>query len=469
MKSVLRSCLGLTLSGFAAALPVAAQTSINANNYVAVAATGEMIADPTLGLTTTVESNGRTVTLPVGMAYVPAGTFTMGTGTSLHSVYLDAYAIGKFEVTNAEWLEFVEATGRTPPRHWQYGLPPVNKMNHPVLWVSWNDAKAYCDWLNQKTGWNFSLPTEAQWEKAARGPNAYTYPWGNSAGSSYSGGVLTTRFQYNGVAAAYYLANFSILTYTAKTAITLDATTLAIIGSDRTVPTSHVLAISTGGSVSNWNNETNAALADFVGCDEYATLISNGGYTAPVGSYPTGLSGYGCYDMAGNAYEWVNDWYMAAYYTLADATSNPQGPTLAQSDAGTIGAEAGVTGVKIVRGGSWYSTGASGTSVLRTETRTPAGSFHSVGFRIACNFSTTATSSTTASTASSSTGTTATTTSSTTGTSTGTSSTTGTSSATGSATSSGGGGAPSLGFIGLLSAAWVMRRYQQSRRGTRPV
>lgn len=368
----LRFSLGLTALAQAGA--AAPGPAIDATEYVAVAATGELIPDPTLPLTTTVENHGRTVTLPAGLVYVPAGRFTMGLGASLHSVYLDAYAIGKFEVTNAEWMEFVTETDREPPAHWRYGIPPIDKMNHPVLGVSWSDAQAYCDWRTQQTGWSFSLPTEAQWEKAARGPRANTYPWGDLADTTVTGGVLHTRFNYHAVAAATYLTRVPLLTYTVQTAITLNPATLSQIGDDRTVPTTQVLDLSMLGAVSNWNNETNEALADFVGSDEYAALLTKGGNSTPVGSYPGGVSSYGCHDMAGNAAEWVADWFTADYYALPDALENPRGPA------------ASSTGGKIIRGGSWSASAARASSMHRTDTLSPDTTDFSVGFRLVCNF-----------------------------------------------------------------------------------
>ena len=117
------------------------------------------------------------------MVYVPAGGFEMGDGQEgncpKHTVYLSAYWIGVYCVTNAQYLQFVKATGHRPPDKADYGTPvwngrtfPKQKADHPVVCVDWADAQAYAEWAR------CSLPTEAQWEKAARGPSGLIYPWG---------------------------------------------------------------------------------------------------------------------------------------------------------------------------------------------------------------------------------------------------------------------------------------------------
>jgi formylglycine-generating enzyme required for sulfatase activity len=98
----------------------------------------------------------------------------MGEGESEHKVYLDAYFIGKYEVTNAEWKAFTDATGFHPlPPYWRDGKAPNGKENHPVVWVSWEDVQKYCEWVSKGSGREAKLPTEAQWEKAARGPEGF--------------------------------------------------------------------------------------------------------------------------------------------------------------------------------------------------------------------------------------------------------------------------------------------------------
>jgi len=131
---------------------------------------------PTPGIGSTFDSRGVT------MMYVPAGEFTMGSDTyddekPIHSVNLDAYYIDKFEVTNAKYAECVDAGVCDSPkqsasytRTAYYSNPEFD--NYPVIYVSWDMAKTYCEWRGGR------LPTEAEWEKAARGLDGRTYPWG---------------------------------------------------------------------------------------------------------------------------------------------------------------------------------------------------------------------------------------------------------------------------------------------------
>jgi formylglycine-generating enzyme required for sulfatase activity len=127
-------------------------------------------------------------TAPAGaadMMFVPAGDFTMGSNSGfddekpVHNVYLDAFWIDKFEVTNALYKKCVDAGKCQAPsskssntRSSYYGNAQYD--NYPVIFVSWDDANTYCAWAGKR------LPTEAEWEKAARGTDARVYPWGNS-------------------------------------------------------------------------------------------------------------------------------------------------------------------------------------------------------------------------------------------------------------------------------------------------
>ena len=96
-----------------------------------------------------------------------------------HVLSLGAYQIAKTPVTNDAYLAFVQATNRPPPSHWVDGRPPRGQEDHPVVQVSWHDATAYCRWLSSITGRAYRLPSEVEWEKAARGGDGRLYPWGN--------------------------------------------------------------------------------------------------------------------------------------------------------------------------------------------------------------------------------------------------------------------------------------------------
>lgn len=112
------------------------------------------------------------------MVYIPPGEYQMGSGNNgnpLRSVHLDGYWIGKHEVTFDQYDQFCEEQGVVKPDDEGWG-----RARRPVINVSWLDAIAYCRWLSKKIGLNFKLPTESQWEKAARGTDGRMYPWGNS-------------------------------------------------------------------------------------------------------------------------------------------------------------------------------------------------------------------------------------------------------------------------------------------------
>lgn len=210
---------------------------------------------------------------------VPAGSFKMGDnfgdGESrerpVHVVDLDAFYIGKYEVTNGEFRKFRDDPGYDDPKFWPNGRPvPKDQVpywtqaqNHgggtpgsdpyPVIGINWDTAVAYCNWLSAKTGKKYRLPTEAEWEKAARGTDQRRYPWGNSIERGY---------------------------------------------------------------------------ANFVGSQKYDTVRLAGFYD---GSNRDGLqtinaaSPYGAYDMAGNIMEWCADWYGRDYYSVSPK-KNPKGP-----------------------------------------------------------------------------------------------------------------------------------------------
>ena len=135
------------------------------------------------------------------MVRIPAGKFLMGSTpeqivqaikdgadknwvqneTPQHIVELSEYSIGKYPITNREYQAFLrDVKEQTPPRGWDGDQFPLEKGGHPVVNITWNDATAYCKWLSDKTKKNYRLPTEAEWEKAARGEKGLIYPWGDT-------------------------------------------------------------------------------------------------------------------------------------------------------------------------------------------------------------------------------------------------------------------------------------------------
>jgi formylglycine-generating enzyme required for sulfatase activity len=122
--------------------------------------------------------------------FVPGGRFTMGSDRASdryayddeqpqHQVSVADFHIARYPVTNAEYQHFVEATGHRMPPYLERQFKPVCEPGYPVVWVSWEDANTYCGWLSGATGRSYRLPTEAEWEKAARGTDGRAYPWGD--------------------------------------------------------------------------------------------------------------------------------------------------------------------------------------------------------------------------------------------------------------------------------------------------
>ena len=221
-----------------------------------------LISDATTALPDTVDA-----AVPASEeVLVPEGQFLMGCAPDIwsgcdsdsqpiHAVYLDAFYIDKTEVTVSQYYDCVAAGGCPLPEVPGASATSLDALafdNNPVTYVTWLHSDAYCRWLGKR------LPTEAEWEKAAHGPNWQIYPWGNEP-------PTCDRLNY-----------------------------------DRCI----------GGVV-------------------------------PVGSYPQNASPYGALDMAGNVREWVNDFYLKAYYARSPYY-NPQGPEPEDTK-----------GEHLLRGGSW--------------------------------------------------------------------------------------------------------------------
>ena len=210
----------------------------------------------------------------VPMVLIPAGEFQMGDAFNegdsserpVDTVYLDAFYMDVYEVTNAQYKKFVQATGHKEPEgyiyvngSWVLGKPwqdkNLNGDNQPVMCVTWFDAVAYAEWAGKR------LPTEAEWEYAARG------------------GLKGKRFVW---------------------------------GDDWPPPK----------NAGNFADET--AKKTFPGWAIIDGYDDGYAYTAPVGKFTP--NGYGLYDMAGNIWEWCADWYDSNYYAIS-LKSNPIGPS----------------------------------------------------------------------------------------------------------------------------------------------
>jgi formylglycine-generating enzyme required for sulfatase activity len=157
------------------------------------------IGDPEVALRVRIAAGGVLGHLgdprPGEMVVIPAGNFFMGEGSDRHELFLPDYQLGKYPVTNVEYRRFVDADGyqdrrwwteagwmevgqkQNEPRFWRNAR--FDKPNQPVIGLSWYECVAYCRWLSSETGRSWRLPTEAEWEKGARGDDGRRYPWGN--------------------------------------------------------------------------------------------------------------------------------------------------------------------------------------------------------------------------------------------------------------------------------------------------
>jgi len=245
------------------------------------------------------------------LVYIPAGEFRMGSNINdaqrfcqkystnckvvededpQHIIMLDEFWIDQYEVTNKQFEIFTTTTGYITDAEkdgkskvwtnngvdfingadWRHPTGSTDGIvgleNHPVVQVSWNDAYAYCKWSGRR------LPTEAEWEKSARGDLNIDFPWGSDFNCQYG----------------------------------------------------------------NYDDETmidNYTVSDKINCDNFSR-------TAPVGNFPLGASPYNVYDLSGNVWEWVADWYEKEYYSNSPSV-NPLGPADGNN--------------KVIRGGSWFS------------------------------------------------------------------------------------------------------------------
>jgi formylglycine-generating enzyme required for sulfatase activity len=154
------------------------------------------------------------------LVLIPAGWFLMGSDPQRdphaqsdeqpqHDLYLPDYYIGKYPVTVAEYAAFVGGTRHSAPDYWSGERPPEDALDHPVVEVSWHDAQAFCTWLSKDTGRQYRLPSEAEWEKAARGTDGRIHPWGDEPSSrerwnQYCAGCTTPVGSYSPIGDSPY-------------------------------------------------------------------------------------------------------------------------------------------------------------------------------------------------------------------------------------------------------------------------
>lgn len=332
-----------------------------ADDFPLKAGNGDAIPHPTSKKTIPAKEGDRTIDVPENMVYIPAGECAIGSGSNSKKVRQGGFCIGRFAVTNAEFKAFLDATGsKGHPSYWTGGTYPKDKANHPVAFVSLTKAAEYAAWVSKETGWKVVIPTADQWEKAARGPKGYLYPWGDSPDTVYKDGVLTAKCNFNAVTAAHFLKTEpkrEVAYVNAKSKYAGTKTTVDQIAGYDESGKATLLSVGPNGSVRGW--VSHSTYTGFIYTDLFKSLNDAGGNTSAVGAYPAGKSGYGCHDMAGNVWNWCD--------TKITATN---------------GAEKGRT-VNEIRGGSWYANGTSCKSVSIGEGRAASGAYNTVGFRIA--------------------------------------------------------------------------------------
>ena len=339
----------LTACGVAAPAPstptpgAATATSTN----IPPTATETPTPPPTLTPTLSAGTERRAEKDQKSIIYIPEGEFLMGSDAGqvsaapAHKVSVDAFWINKTEVTSAAYRTCVKEGDCTPPDksapfevwydekdrrpYWTYFWDSPDSGALPMLRVTWEQADAYCKWAGGR------LPTEAEWEKAARGTDGRVYAWGE---------------------ADPYIVYRSLT----------DGT---ILTGDQPTPHPHP-----HNPAPRPLRRARIGHVDYF--VEYLQLNYNSqsGHTQEVGHFKEGASPYGVLDMAGNAAEYVFDWYAKDYYANSPST-NPTGP-----EAGTA---------HVVRGGSWLSSLDSVSTFSRSYFGQNWVNYMTVGFRCAYN------------------------------------------------------------------------------------
>jgi iron(II)-dependent oxidoreductase len=177
---------GAAIWWFVLRKPTGDVVSPNANTTVSNNTNSSSTANTNTSTANTNTGTTSTPLVPEGMVAVAAGQYTIGREDGddiekpVHTVPLKAFFIDKTEVTNAEYKKFIDATGYQAPPHWKDKTFPQDQENFPVVQVNWQDANSYAQWAGKR------LPTEAEWEAAARGLDGRKYPWGNEWNKAFA-------------------------------------------------------------------------------------------------------------------------------------------------------------------------------------------------------------------------------------------------------------------------------------------